>query len=183
MLFHSLNFKLKFILVVKFRRYSLFIFWLQADDEEEGKEKIPLVKEEPRGRRQPQKQGSAIDLDIGPPLEPNQVWDGGDARRSDALDNKMLCWTIDAHMAPIDCVLPYLFLQWTELLPFRRAIIKLSSRFCIEWTECAFKPGLEGLWSRGNTNKDCCGTWVSTRYVNCCLLIWTRKYFWLMFWH
>ena len=45
----------------------------QGDDEEEHKEKLPLVKDEPRGRRQPQKQGSAIDLDIGPPLEPNQV--------------------------------------------------------------------------------------------------------------
>ena len=46
---------------------------LQADDDEEGKEKLTLVKDEARGRRQPQKQGSAIDLDIGPPLEPNQV--------------------------------------------------------------------------------------------------------------
>ena len=46
---------------------------LKGDDDEEGKEKLPLVKDEPRGRRQPQKQGSAIDLDIGPPLEPNQV--------------------------------------------------------------------------------------------------------------
>ena len=82
---------------------------MQVDDEEEGKEKIPLVKEEPRGRRQPQKQGSAIDLDIGPPLEPNQVRDCGDARRrSDALNNKMLCSTIDARMAPIDCAAPYL---------------------------------------------------------------------------
>ena len=45
----------------------------QGDDEEEHKEKLPLVKDEPRGRRQPQKQGSAIDLDIGPQLEPNQV--------------------------------------------------------------------------------------------------------------
>ena len=67
------------------------MFCLQVDDEEEGKEKIPLVKEEPRGRRQPQKQGSAIDLDIGPPLEPNQVGDGGDVRKSAALNNKMLC--------------------------------------------------------------------------------------------
>ena len=49
------------------------MFPFQADEEEEEKEKIPLVKEEPRGRRQPQKQGSAIDLDIGPPLEPSQV--------------------------------------------------------------------------------------------------------------
>ena len=32
------------------------------------------VQEENRsGRRQPEKQGSAIDLDIGPPLEPSQV--------------------------------------------------------------------------------------------------------------
>ena len=46
---------------------------LQADEDEEGKEKLTLVKDEARGRRQPQKQGSAIDLDIGPPLEPNQV--------------------------------------------------------------------------------------------------------------
>ena len=46
---------------------------LQADDDEEGKEKLTLVKDEARGRRQPRKQGSAIDLDIGPPLEPNQV--------------------------------------------------------------------------------------------------------------
>ena len=48
---------------------------LQGDDDEEHKEKLPLslAKDEPRGRRQPQKQGSAIDLDIGPPLEPNQV--------------------------------------------------------------------------------------------------------------
>lgn len=52
------------------------LFLLQGDDDEEHKEKLPLslVKDEPRGRRQPQKQGSAIDLDIGPPLEPNQVW-------------------------------------------------------------------------------------------------------------
>ena len=67
---------------------------MQVDDEEEGKEKIPLVKEEPRGRRQPQKQGSAIDLDIGPPLEPNQVRGGDverDVRQSAALNNKMLC--------------------------------------------------------------------------------------------
>ena len=49
------------------------LFLAQGDDEEEHKEKLPLVKDEPRGRRQPQKQGSAIDLDIGPPLEPNQV--------------------------------------------------------------------------------------------------------------
>ena len=52
---------------------NLLQLLLQGDDEEEGKEKLPLVKEEARGRRQPQKQGSAIDLDIGPPLEPNQV--------------------------------------------------------------------------------------------------------------
>merc|ERR1719412_3412818 len=45
----------------------------KADDDEEGKEKLTLVKDEARGRRQPQKQGSAIDLDIGPPLEPNQA--------------------------------------------------------------------------------------------------------------
>ena len=53
-------------------------FLLQGDDDEEHKEKLPLslAKDEPRGRRQPQKQGSAIDLDIGPPLEPNQVWSG-----------------------------------------------------------------------------------------------------------
>ena len=48
-------------------------FVAQGDDEEDNKEKLALVKDEPRGRRQPQKQGSAIDLDIGPPLEPNQV--------------------------------------------------------------------------------------------------------------
>ena len=69
----------------------LFLFCLQVDDEEEGKEKIPLVKEEPRGRRQPQKQGSAIDLDIGPPLEPNQVGRCEDVTKSAALNNKMLC--------------------------------------------------------------------------------------------
>ena len=46
---------------------------IQGEEDEESKEKLPLVKEEARGRRQPQKQGSAIDLDIGPPLEPNQV--------------------------------------------------------------------------------------------------------------
>merc|ERR550532_3390046 len=47
----------------------------KGDEDEEHKEKLPLslVKDEPRGRRQPQKQGSAIDLDIGPPLEPNQA--------------------------------------------------------------------------------------------------------------
>eukprot|EP00092_Neocalanus_flemingeri_P012650 GFUD01013633.1.p1 GENE.GFUD01013633.1~~GFUD01013633.1.p1 ORF type:complete len:2696 (-),score=487.89 GFUD01013633.1:214-8301(-) len=45
----------------------------KGDEDEESKDKLPLVKEEPRGRRQPQKQGSAIDLDIGPPLEPNQA--------------------------------------------------------------------------------------------------------------
>ena len=50
--------------------YQLFT---QGDEDEESKDKLPMVKEEPRGRRQPQKQGSAIDLDIGPPLEPNQV--------------------------------------------------------------------------------------------------------------
>ena len=51
----------------------VFELSLQGEDEEEGKEKLPLVKDEGRGRRQPQKQGSAIDLDIGPQLEPNQV--------------------------------------------------------------------------------------------------------------
>ena len=48
--------------------------FIQGEEDEESKDKLPLVKEEPRGRRQPQKQGSAIDLDIGPPLEPNQVF-------------------------------------------------------------------------------------------------------------
>ena len=47
-----------------------------GDEEDEGaKEKLPLVKEETGGRSRrgpPEKQGSAIDLDIGPPLEPTQ---------------------------------------------------------------------------------------------------------------
>lgn len=48
---------------------------MQGEEDEEGKEKgLPPVREEGgRGRRQPQKQGSAIDLDIGPTLEPNQA--------------------------------------------------------------------------------------------------------------
>jgi inositol 1,4,5-triphosphate receptor type 1 len=44
----------------------------KVDDDEDTKQ-LPLVKDETRGgRRHPQKQGSAIDLDIGPPLELSQ---------------------------------------------------------------------------------------------------------------
>ena len=40
----------------------------QVDDDEDTKQ-LPLVKDETRGgRRHPQKQGSAIDLDIGEPF-------------------------------------------------------------------------------------------------------------------
>ncbi|XP_023342605.1 inositol 1,4,5-trisphosphate receptor, partial [Eurytemora carolleeae] len=42
------------------------------EDEEGGKEGIPL-KDQRTTRRQPEKHGSAIDLDIGPPLDPNQA--------------------------------------------------------------------------------------------------------------
>ena len=65
-------------------------------------------------------------------------------------------------------VIVYLYVlswQWTELLPFRRAIIKLSSRSCIAWTECASRPGLEEVSSRGDTSRGCYVTWGSTRYV------------------
>lgn len=91
------------------KEYRPYSFYLQVDDEEEGKEKIPLVKEEPRGRRQPQKQGSAIDLDIGPPLEPNQVrWSG-----RTALNNKMLHYAIDVLLIwhPFSMLVPYLLVR------------------------------------------------------------------------
>jgi hypothetical protein len=52
---------------------------------------IQLQEETRGGRRQPEKQGSAIDLDIGPPLEPSQVF------QTASTSNRLALWRIMLH--------------------------------------------------------------------------------------